>query len=172
MNLSADEDLHKVLLSWIESCKAEWKDNFIAAIQFGSTTKRPIKIETDVDLLLVFNTIPKGKWERFQFTKNKEQELELKLKEIQDHQLSPSVLYWNKDSFQKLHPLYLDFVDYSIILHDPSSLAKETILKTKKWMSKRGAKKIQKGQLWYWDVNPNNEPTFSWSFDNLESEEN
>lgn len=158
-------ELHKILLSWIESCKAEWNENFVAAIQFGSTTKNPIKFETDVDLLLVFNHIPKSKWDRFQFIKQKEQELEIKLKDITNHQLTPSIISWNKESFQKLHPLYLDFVDASIILYDPLFTAKETIEKTKRWMAQRGAKKIQKGQLWYWDVNPKNDPLFSWSFD-------
>ena len=103
MTLSTSEELHKILLVWIESCKSEWKENFVAAIQFGSTTKKPIKFETDIDLLLVFNHIPKSRWERFQFIKEKERELETKLKEIAPHHLTPSILCWKKESFQSIY---------------------------------------------------------------------
>ena len=44
-------------------------------------------------------------------------------------------------------------------------LAQKIISKTKDWIAKRGAVKTQKGQLWYWDVNPQNDKEFSWSFE-------
>lgn len=165
MNDSVRDELQNKLSEWIDSCKNEWRENFISAIQFGSTTKSYIKFETDVDLLLVFNNVPKNKWDRFQFIKNKESELEDSLKKIKNYNLIPSILCWQKDSFEKLHPLYLDFVDSSNILYDPDSIAKKVINKTEDWLKKRGAVKVQKGHLWYWDVNPNRDPTFSWSFD-------
>jgi predicted nucleotidyltransferase len=165
MNDSVRDELQKILSDWIDSCKKEWRENFVSAIQFGSTTKSYIKIETDVDLLLVFNKVPKNKWDRFQFIKNKELELENNLKKIKNYNLLPSILCWQKESFEKLHPLYLDFVDSSNILYDPDSIARNIINKTEDWLKKRGAIKVQKGHLWYWDVNPNRDPTFSWSFD-------
>jgi hypothetical protein len=156
--------LQKILLEWIQNCQQDWKDNLVAAIHFGSTSSPNIKIETDVDLLLVFKTLPDSKWERFQWMNAYETQLENSLKTLTPYQLTPSVMAWKESSFVQFHTLYLDFVTTSHILFEKDQIATQVIQKTKKWLDDVGAVKHQKGNLWYWDVNPQKKKQFKWGY--------
>lgn len=165
LNASAREQLRLVLQDWSQSVVSEFGDNLVAIIHFGSTSKDFVKLETDVDLLVVFETTPKNRMEKFRMIEPVEAQLTEKLKVLKGYSLIPSVLAWQRQAFEKLHPLYLDFIDASEIIYDPYGVAKTIIDKTAHWVQKVGAKKVQVGGLWYWDVNPTRKKEFNWSFD-------
>ncbi len=154
------------LTDWILEIKS-WNqaNELLAAIHFGSSAKKIPKKTSDVDILLVYKNLPKKSWDRSLWLKPMDQALESQLSKLNSFQFYPSILAWEEKSFLKLHPLYLDFVDNSILLFDPQGIAKNTIQRTADWIKRRRAKKIFRGQLWYWDVNPNREPNFEWDFD-------
>jgi hypothetical protein len=53
-------------------------DNLRSVVHFGSTVQRPIKRDTDVDLLLVLRTVPSGRGARMLMTSATEQLMTLR----------------------------------------------------------------------------------------------
>lgn len=127
-------------------------ERLVSAIQFGSTVRGTLKRETDIDLLLIFETLPTGRIARSRIMDHIEQHCQDQLR----HQLpiDYNIFFSSKlktiAESQRFSLLYLDMVDHSRILYDPQCLAASLINKVKDWIQQVGAYRVEKGLKWYW----------------------
>jgi predicted nucleotidyltransferase len=144
-------ELQSLIQDWIEAKETQplLKD-IVSIIQFGSTTKEYIKQTTDVDLLVLFRTIPEGSLERHSILTPIEDSLNFQLNKMKDHQLHTSIIAKDVRNLQNVLPIYLDMVEDHHIFLDLEGHGQMILDKTKRWMLRHGSKKIQKGLLWYW----------------------
>lgn len=155
-----DDEFEKMVARFVAALQASHGDNLRTVIHFGSTVQRPLKRDTDVDLLLVFRTVPSGRGPRMLMTAAAEQLVAADQGFLRSHgyhiELSP--LIKSEGEFRRFSLLYLDMVDRSRLLVDKDGLAREILDKTAAWIRASGAQRRQRGLLWYWDLNPSCRP--------------
>ena len=64
----------------------------VGALQFGSTLKSPLKRETDLDLFLIFQDLPKSRLEQFNLTNDLEILINKDLKMLTDFNIQVSLI--------------------------------------------------------------------------------
>lgn len=141
----------------------EWTQSFCSSlgtvksiVRFGSTTRPPLKQDTDIDLFIVLNHLPQNRRERFKFIEPFEIALIDKLKQhFPDHNFSFSPILRTPEDLEVFSPLYLDMVEHSVMHYDTEKVMQKVLDRTAQWIKKSGAKKINQGLKWYWDLNPN-----------------
>lgn len=144
------DQFNQILSNW---SKEVAKNNEIEAIiQFGSTCSRPIKKETDVDILYILNFHKKlSRSDSYRITNNWDLSLEKTIKnELKDYNIIVNSLVKTVSQLDHLSPIYLDFPDRSNILFDRFNHAKNLLDNIKTWITRNKAQRIQKGNLWYW----------------------
>lgn len=147
-----DELSHELLAAIL----AQEQDNLLAMIQYGSTTSGPLKHETDLDLMLVFRTLPADRFARFEVFYPVEQRMAGKLASLRQlgFSLELSPVLKTEAEFRHFSLLYLDMVDRSRIHHDPTGLGAAVLERTRQWIAQTGAYRVQRGLRWYWVLRP------------------
>jgi predicted nucleotidyltransferase len=148
---SPEAALEEVLAKYVMRAKA-LEQRLVSIIQFGSTVRGPLKRETDIDLLLIFEKLPVGRLARSEIVEGIEKVcLEELTKNLpKDYNICFSSKLKTVEESQRFSILYLDMVDRSKILFDPRGLASSLIEKTKNWIQQSGAYRVEKGLKWYW----------------------
>lgn len=172
MNLSDDvySQLNDIIKNWCHSLENN-KIGLVGVLQFGSTLKKPIKKETDLDILLIFDELPSNKYDQFKLTLNMEDQLNSDLKKIKNHNIQCSFILKKVSQLDHLSPFYLDFIDTSRIWLDPYNHLGNLIADIKNWIEKNGSKKIKKGNLWYWIYSPDHTIPVNFKFERKSGDE-
>ncbi len=155
------ETLFKDILAlFIQTLVTEHGDNLRSAIHYGSTIHSPLKRETDLDLLLVFRHLPAGRQARAEVTRLAEAAVESAQAQLRARgfHLEVSPLVKTDGEFRRFNLIYLDMVDKSRILLDRDGLAAAVLRQTAAWIAGNGAKRVQRGLYWYWDLKPGLKP--------------
>jgi len=145
----AEKKLEELFSSWILGIFKNTPE-LLGVFQFGSTTKSPLKRETDLDLLLIFDHLPKNRMEQFKSTLSLENQINSDLKSLEGFQIQVSLILRTKAQLDHLSSFYLDFLDAGKIRLDTLGLLKILLVDIQNWISKNGAHKVQRGSLWYW----------------------
>lgn len=140
----------------ISKCRGLAPYKLVAVVQFGSSVSGVSKREADIDLMVVFDRLPIGRFDRFSLISPIEKAVSAPFVAMreQGYNLFYSTILKSQDEFCRFSSLYLDWVECSIVHYDPQGLAKEVIEKTKEWIKKSGAFRVQKGLKWYWVLKP------------------
>ena len=150
----------QILSTLVSELKSEFSTDLRAVVLYGSMVDQT-KSTTDFDVFVIVEKSLGTRPDRIDLMLKIENrlgselrsaaligchwEISLKLKTLQE-----------SDHFS---PLYLDWVDRSRILYeDESTAATKIIHKTAEWIFTSGAKKYQRGLLWYWDLMPDLKP--------------
>ena len=133
---------------------------FIALVQFGSTTRGSIKQVTDLDLFVVLDINFRSLSEKRDATRVAEDAGDQVLKKLVPlgYFIAVSCIVRSKEQAQQFSPLYLDMTLYSKIHFDVGGFAQSVISKTQQRILETGAVRKQRGLMWYWDLAPNFKP--------------
>jgi len=150
------EKIGKVILKEI---KKYYKDRLISVVIFGSLARGCPSYDSDIDLLIVAEKLPRGRMKRVREFEKVENKIDWYLRQLEKKgiytYLSPIIK--TKEEVELGSPLFLDMVENSIILFDRNDFFKNKILDLKKRLEKSGAKRIEKESYWYWVLNPDME---------------
>jgi len=93
-----------------EALKRKYGDKFISLVVFGSVARGEARKDSDVDLLLVIDSIPKRRLERQKEFMEVEKELEGYLNELFDegYFIDFSPIIKTSEEAMRLSPLYLE----------------------------------------------------------------
>ncbi len=163
---SPNSILDSVLNNYVEHLK-ELRESLVCCIQFGSTVRGSLKRETDIDLFLVFKTLPESRIQRSIIVEEIESKCYAELKKSlpSDYNICFSSILRTLDESSKFSVLYLDMVDHSKIIYDPDGYASSLIAKAGQWIKDSGAYRVEKGLKWYWvfkDITWDNEQKIGW----------
>lgn len=131
--------------------------NLVSVVLYGSLARGEVKRNSDIDLLIISENLPKEQSRRHDIFIELEKESEEEIKKIYDKwgfypYISP--IMKTKEDAMNLSPLYLDMVTDAKILYDKDDFFKEILKKLKSELDLLNARKIQVGKKWYWDLKP------------------
>ena len=140
----------------IEALKRKYGDKFISLVVFGSVARGEARKDSDVDLLLVVDSIPKRRLERQREFMEVEKELEGYLNELFDegYFIDFSPIIKTPEEAMRLSPLYLDMVEDAIIAYDKEDFFAKILERVRKRLEELGSKRVRMGRKWYWILKP------------------
>ncbi|MEM2990842.1 MAG: nucleotidyltransferase domain-containing protein [Halobacteria archaeon] len=148
---------YKTLLEkLIEALKRRYGDRFISLVIFGSVARGEMKKDSDVDLLLIIDSISKGRLERQGEFMEVEGEIEgyLNVLLAEGYWIDFSPIIKTPEEAMRISPLYLDMVEDAVILYDRDGFFKNILERVRNRLRELGSRRIELGKRWYWILKP------------------
>ena len=139
---------------------AKLKENFgerlYSVVVYGSIARGTWRRDSDIDLLVIIEGLPKSRLKRQSLFMQVEEKLSDELERLwQDgyhHDFSPIIK--TPEEARRLSPLYLDMVEDAVILYDKNNFFHSILARLKKKLQELGAKRVYIGNKWIWDLKP------------------
>lgn len=148
--------LKKAIDALIEACIQCYGERLVSVVLFGSVGRGTSNPQSDIDLLIVAERLPKGRMQRVQEFGCIEQALQPLLSElssIECHvELSP--VFKSPEELMQGTPLMLDMVEDARILYDPSDFFGKALARLSNRLKQLRAKRVWRGNAWWWDLKP------------------
>lgn len=129
-------------------------DNLISLALYGSVARGDFHKDSDIDLLIICEKLPKEKFLRQKFFIEIEKAIPFEKLHEQNYYPIFSPILKTSEEAKFLSPLYLDMVDDAIILFDKDDFFRSILDRLKSQLKKLGAIKKTIGNKWYWDLKP------------------
>lgn len=140
----------------VEALKRKYGDRFISLIIFGSVARGEMRKDSDIDLLLIIDSISKRRLERQKEFIEVEKEMEEYLNALFDegYFVDFSPIIKTPEEAMRISPLYLDMVEDAIIAYDKDDFFKNILENVRNKLKELGSKRISMGKRWYWILKP------------------
>lgn len=143
---------------------AELKENYagrlVACAVFGSVGRGTPRADSDIDLLLVVQGLPRGRWSRVEEFLPVEARLEPMLKATGPGEISIALspVFKTPEEVEVGSPLFLDMVEDARILYDPQGFLAGYFDRLRDRLRTLGSRRIRRGNAWYWELKPDLKP--------------
>ncbi|MBM4176938.1 MAG: nucleotidyltransferase domain-containing protein [Ignavibacteria bacterium] len=147
----------KSYFNFIEKLKIQtikfYDDRLVSIILFGSVGRDKFHPESDVDILIILEDVPIGRYNRFfEFYENvylntEDDRIDL-IKKGMNLQVSPVIK--TKEEAKYGSPLFIEMVDGCKILYDRDDFFKDVLNNLEAKMKKYGSKKIEFKGGYFW----------------------
>ena len=134
----------------------KYGDKLVTLAVFGSVARMEMRKDSDIDLLLIIESLPESRLKRqFEFAEI-EGEMEAMIREIEksEYRIEFSPIIRTPEEISRLPPILLDMVDDAIIVYDKNGFFKKVLEKLRAELKRLGSKKVRIGNRWYWDLKP------------------
>jgi len=145
----------------VESLQSRLGERLVSVILFGSYARGQSGPDSDVDLLIVVEGLPASSLERQSFLIPLLMEIENPYRES----LKPtgwfpyvSTVLKTPEEADCVSRIYFDMVEEAKILFDREDFFRTVLGKVQARLKDLGARKIQVGKIWYWDLKPDYRP--------------
>ncbi|MEM2788791.1 MAG: nucleotidyltransferase domain-containing protein [Candidatus Bathyarchaeia archaeon] len=150
------EPYRSLIEKLLNSLFAKLGDKLVSVIVYGSVARGSTRKDSDIDILIVAETLPKSRIMRQKLFLLIEEPLEPLIDDLWDKgfhvDFSPIILSLEEAS--RIRPIYLDMVEDSIILYDRNGFFKNIMDRLRKRLEELGAKRVWVGDKWYWVLKP------------------
>jgi hypothetical protein len=126
-------------------CKETFGARLISLAVFGSTARGTARPDSDLDVLLIIEGLSHLRMERVK-------EFEPVERALGKIMISP--ILKTPTEIANGSPLLLDMVDDAVILYDRGNVLKKTLDTLRANLEQLGAKRIWRGDNWFWDLKP------------------
>jgi len=140
----------------VEALKRRYGDRFISLIVFGSIARDEMRKDSDIDLLLVIDSLPKRRLERQKEFMEVEKEVERYLDKLFDegYFVDFSPIIKTPEEAMRISPLYLDMVEDALIVYDKDDFFRKILQNVRSRLKELGSKRVRMGKRWYWILKP------------------
>jgi hypothetical protein len=140
----------------VEASEAVYGPRLLAAGVFGSVGRGVPRPDSDVDLLLVVEPLVEGRIRRMEEFAEVERGCAPALSEARAQGIATTLspVIRTPAELAVGSPLMLDMVDDLVILKDPQGVLGEAMDRLRRRLAALGAKRIWRGNAWYWDLKP------------------
>lgn len=147
---------HPFIGAILAAARAAYGERLRSMALFGSVARRTARPDSDVDLFLVVEDLPRGRRARLESFDPVEARLAGAIAELARRgihtELSP-VLRTPED-IRTASPLMLDLTEDAVILEDHGGVLAAALDDLRVRLRRSGAKRIWRGADWYWDLKP------------------
>lgn len=151
---------NRLLAALVEACHDRFGDQLVSLAVFGSVGRGTPRPDSDVDLFVVVEGLPRGRLARMELFEPVERSLASLLLSLQAQgihtELSPVLR--TPQAVQAGSPLMLDMVEDARILWDRGSFLEQRLGLLRRRSQELGARRIPYGGGWYWDLKPDFHP--------------
>jgi predicted nucleotidyltransferase len=134
--------------------------NLVSVVLFGSVARGEATPNSDLDLLIVMEDLPRGRFRRLAWIEPVEATFAAKLDSLEEEGIYTrlaTVLKTRKEA-ERVVPLYLDMVEDAIILYDKGDFFHHLLSNLRQKPETLGARRLQMGRVRYWDLKPDLKP--------------
>ncbi len=121
-------------------------------VVYGSVARGDYRRDSDVDLVVVAEDLPRRRFARIELFERAEECLEKDLDMLMErgYFISFSPIIKTPIEASKISPLYLDMVEDSVILYDKNNFFESILDRLAKTLKNLGAERVRIGKKWYW----------------------
>ncbi len=152
--------LQPLLSHLIAACREEYGSQLVSLVLFGSAARDAAGPDSDLDLLIVATDLPDGRLARVRQFMGIEQRIAPEVRAAREAgwnvELSP--VFKTPDEARAGSPLFLDMVEDGRLLYDRGDFMKGMLDGLRERLAALGARRIWRGNAWYWDLKPDYRP--------------
>lgn len=150
-----DEPYRTVIKRLLEALKEKYGDRLVSVVLFGSVARGEARKDSDIDILLVVENLPKSR------VKRQEEFLEIEnrmgsLDNLMDegYMIDFSPIIRTPEEIIRFPPILLDLVEDGVILYDKNEFFKNILERMREKMRELGSKRVRMGKKWFWVLKP------------------
>jgi hypothetical protein len=149
--------LQDALLAGIESFYGK---KLVSVVVFGSVARETFRFDSDLDILIIAEDLPRGRMKRVGQFAAIEQRIEPFLESLQKEGIHTyiSPIFKTPEEAQQGSPLFLDMVEDASILYDRNGFFSKILDRLQKRLKALGAKRVWTGNVWHWVLKPDYKP--------------
>lgn len=134
--------------------------NLVSVVLFGSVGRGEARSDSDIDLLIVADSLPPGRFARLALLDSADRAFELELERLRARGLRSrlSPLLKTASEASRIVPLYLDMVEDAVLLHDRGGFFAGVLQRLRASLERLGAQRRRRGRIRYWVLKPD----FKW----------
>jgi predicted nucleotidyltransferase len=155
---STRQTLKQVFPVLLRACEEVYAERLIAVVVFGSSGRGTARPDSDLDLLLIADPLPRGRMRRV----DEFEEVERRLAQLLPSELGAvpplSPVLKTPEEVGHGSPLFLDMTEDARILLDRESFFSRELDRLRTRLAELGARRIWLGNAWYWDLKPDYRP--------------
>jgi hypothetical protein len=143
-----------------EACRTTYRSRLVSLVVFGSVARGTPKVDSDVDLLVVADELPRGRTRRMrEFGAVKLMMAPALVRaSAQGVATRLSPIFKTREEVGAGSPLFFDMTEDAKILHDRDDFVKSYLAGLGGRLARLGARRVWRGDSWYWDLKPDYKP--------------
>ena len=145
-----------VLAALADAIREHYGDRLRALAIFGSVGRGTAGPDSDIDLLVVADDLPRGRLARVREFDPVERALKAAFASSTMPPMSP--IFKTPSELDAGSPLLLDMIEDSTILVDRTGVLRTRLDRLRARLAELGARRIWRGNAWYWDLKPDYRP--------------
>lgn len=147
-----NQSLQTVAARYVELLRGALGENLVSAILFGSVARGEAGPDSDIDLLIVGEEFPTGRFARLRLLEEVDVKFEPELVRLRSRGFHPRLARHLKTRAEaaKLVPLYLDLVEDARFLYDRDGFFQSVLTRLAASLKRLGAERKVRGQVRYW----------------------
>ena len=136
----------------LEELRGVFGEKLISLVVYGSVARGEAGRESDLDLLVVVEELPRPRFARISMFEKAEERLQGFLSELLEkgYAVTFSPIIKTRLEAMRISPLYLDMVEDAVIVYDKDGFFEKILLKLRKRLEELGAERVRLGKKWYW----------------------
>lgn len=149
-----------LLTKVVSAAQTFYGDRLVSVVLYGSVARGTMRHDSDVDVLIVARDLPRGRLKRVQEFEAVEEALAEDLRRAagQGIHTALSPVLKTPEEASAGSPLFLDMVEDARVLYDKGDFFVRQLARLRQRLTELGAKRIWKGNAWYWDLKPDYRP--------------
>jgi predicted nucleotidyltransferase len=135
-------------------------ERLVAIVLFGSVARQDCTPTSDIDLLIIAADLPRGHFARKRqlAAADRAFEKELAAAEAEGIETRLARIVRTPAEAERIIPLYLDMTEDAVLLYDRDGFFAGILARLRASLRRLGARRIQQGKTWYWDLKPDFKP--------------
>lgn len=136
----------------LEELKGVLDGKLVSLIVYGSVARGDAGKESDLDLLVVAEELPRSRLARISMFDRAEERLQDLLGGLleEGYAVALSPIIKTRREAMRVSPLYLDMVEDAVIVYDKDGFFEKILARLKKRLEELGAERVRVGRKWYW----------------------
>jgi len=151
---------HKLEQKLLSEIKSFYGSRLVSVVVFGSAARKTQRFDSDIDILIIAKELPRGRMKRIREFDAVEDRIVPLLNDLQKEGINTyiSAIIKTPEEATSGSPLFLDMVEDAKILFDKDKFFSNILERLKVRLKELGAKRIWRGNAWYWDLKPDYKP--------------